>query len=151
MKACVCFLLMCVLAAQAEESPKILTLSKVMNELKKIQQGLTNSNKTWFNSPATNDLKDCCVASALECFRSKVLHLSVSDEKLKKSQRSVHHELRKSFIVDSVSCTPQETQKAQCKSCEAYTMVNSRTFVDNFKTLLQKRSMPVKRRDLKSL
>ncbi|XP_056327891.1 interleukin-21 [Danio aesculapii] len=138
MKACVCFLLVCVLAAQAEESPKILTLSKVMNELKKIQQGLTNSDMTWFNSPATNDLKDCCVASALECFRSKVVHLSVSNPNLKKAQNFVSKELRKSFIVKSVSCTPQETQKAQCKSCDAYTMVNSRTFVDNFKTLLQK-------------
>lgn len=43
--------------------------------------------------------QDCCVASALECFRSQVLDLSVTDAKLKRSQKIVFNELRKSLIV----------------------------------------------------
>lgn len=44
MKASVCFVfaVVCWIAAQAEESPKILTLSKVMNELNKINQGMVS-------------------------------------------------------------------------------------------------------------
>ncbi|KAK2890783.1 hypothetical protein Q8A67_013426 [Cirrhinus molitorella] len=123
--------------AQAEESPKILTLNKVMNELNKFNQGMDKS--TTLNSPTINDLKDCCVASALECFRSKVIYLSVADAKLKKSQKIISHELRKSVIVNSVSsCKPEEIQKAQCKSCDEYKKVDSRTFLQNFRTLLEK-------------
>ncbi|XP_073676094.1 interleukin-21 [Garra rufa] len=140
MKASVCFVfaVVCWFSAQAEESPVILTLNKVMNELNKINQGMTDKN-TILNSPTVNDLKDCCVASALECFRSKVIYLSVSDAKLKRSQKIISNELRKSFIVKSVSsCKPDKIQKAQCKSCDAYKKVDSRTFGENFQTLLQK-------------
>lgn len=44
MKASVCFVfaVVCWIAAQAEESPKILTLSKVMNELNKINKGMVS-------------------------------------------------------------------------------------------------------------
>ncbi|KTG38621.1 hypothetical protein cypCar_00029964, partial [Cyprinus carpio] len=105
----------------------ILTLSKVMNELNNISKEM-----------------DCCIKSALDCFRSKVFHLSVSDRKLKQSQRIISHELHKSIIVNSVSnCKPEETQKAQCKSCDSYKVVDSQTFVQNFQTLLQKVSSEI--------
>uniref|UniRef100_A0A671L3N9 Interleukin-21 n=1 Tax=Sinocyclocheilus anshuiensis TaxID=1608454 RepID=A0A671L3N9_9TELE len=139
MKASVCFVfaVVCWFAAQAESSPKILTLSKVMNELNKINQGM-NKSRT-LNSPTINDLEDCCVKSALDCFRAKVFHLSVTDAKLKRSQKIISHELRKSVIVSVVSnCKPEEIQKAQCKSCDSYKKVDSQTFVQNFQTLMQK-------------
>uniref|UniRef100_A0A672NF47 Interleukin-21 n=1 Tax=Sinocyclocheilus grahami TaxID=75366 RepID=A0A672NF47_SINGR len=139
MKASVClvFAVVCWMAAQAEESPKILTLSKVMNELNKVNHGMVSCKS--LNSPTINDLKDCCVASALECFRSQVLNLSVADAKLKRSQRIISHELRKSVIVKSVSsCKTEEIQTSQCKSCDSYNKVDSRMFVKNFQTLLQK-------------
>uniref|UniRef100_A0A673JPJ3 Interleukin-21 n=1 Tax=Sinocyclocheilus rhinocerous TaxID=307959 RepID=A0A673JPJ3_9TELE len=134
MKASVClvFAVVCWIAAQAEESPKILTLSKVMNELNKINHGMVSCRLCFFT-------QDCCVASALECFRSQVLNLSVADAKLKRSQRIISHELRKSVIVKSVSsCKPEEIQTSQCKSCDSYNKVDSRMFVQNFQTLLQK-------------
>uniref|UniRef100_A0A8C1F0A3 Interleukin-21 n=2 Tax=Cyprinus carpio TaxID=7962 RepID=A0A8C1F0A3_CYPCA len=139
MKASVCFVfaVVCWIAAQAEVSPMILTLSKVMNELNNISKEMNKS--TTLKSPTINDLEDCCIKSALDCFRSKVFHLSVSDRKLKQSQRIISHELHKSIIVNSVSnCKPEETQKAQCKSCDSYKVVDSQTFVQNFQTLLQK-------------
>ncbi|XP_043112657.1 interleukin-21 [Puntigrus tetrazona] len=138
MKASVCFVfaLVCWITAKAEESPQILMLSKVMNELEKINKGMDKS--TLLNSPTINDLKDCCVASALECFRSQVLHLSVADAKLKRLQKIISNELRKSVIVNSVSsCKPKEIQRAQCKSCDSYKKTDSRIFVQNFQTLLQ--------------
>uniref|UniRef100_A0A673GIP7 Interleukin 21 n=1 Tax=Sinocyclocheilus rhinocerous TaxID=307959 RepID=A0A673GIP7_9TELE len=83
--------------------------------------------------------QDCCVKSALDCFRAKVFYLSVTDAKLKRSQKIISHELRKSVIVSVVSnCKPEEIQKAQCKSCDSYKKVDSQTFVQNFQTLLQK-------------
>uniref|UniRef100_A0A672S2D8 Interleukin-21 n=1 Tax=Sinocyclocheilus grahami TaxID=75366 RepID=A0A672S2D8_SINGR len=139
MKASVCFVfaVVCWFAAQAEESPKILTLSKVMNELNKINKGM-NKSRT-LNSPTINDLEDCCVKSALDCFRAKVFHLSVTDAKLIRSRKIISHELCKSVILNSVSnCKPEEIQKAQCKSCDSYKKVDSQTFVQNFQTLLQK-------------
>ncbi|XP_016363108.1 interleukin-21-like [Sinocyclocheilus anshuiensis] len=141
MKASVCFVfaVVCWFAAQAESSPKILTLSKVMNELNKINQGMIKNKSRTLNSPTINDLEDCCVKSALDCFRAKVFHLSVTDAKLKRSQKIISHELRKSVILDSVSnCKPEEIQKAQCKSCDSYKKVDSQTFVQNFQTLMQK-------------
>uniref|UniRef100_A0A9J7YF90 Interleukin-21 n=1 Tax=Cyprinus carpio carpio TaxID=630221 RepID=A0A9J7YF90_CYPCA len=132
-------IVVCWIAAQAEESPKILTLSKVMNELNKINHGMIKDKSIRLNSPTINDLKDCCVASALECFRSQVLDLSVTDAKLKRSQKIVFNELRKSLIVNSVStCKPEEIQTSQCKSCDSYNKVDSPIFVQNFLTLLQK-------------
>ncbi|KAF4105151.1 interleukin-21 [Onychostoma macrolepis] len=141
MKASVCFVfaVVCWIAAQAEESPKILTLSKVMNELNKINQGMIKDKSTSLNSPTVNDLKDCCVASALECFRSQVNHLSVTDPKLRRSKMIVRRELQRPLIVNSVSsCKPEEIQTAQCKSCDSYNKVDSRMFMQNFQTLLQK-------------
>ncbi|TRY93978.1 hypothetical protein DNTS_021129 [Danionella cerebrum] len=140
MRPSVCFLfaLVCVFTATAEESPKILTLNKVMKALSRIQQGLA-TNTTLFNSPTTNDLKECCVPSALECFRTKILSLNVTDNKLKKKQITVFYELRKSMIVNSISkCTAEEKQKAECRSCDSYEMVNGTKFLENFQTLLQK-------------
>uniref|UniRef100_A0A8C1JW24 Interleukin 21 n=1 Tax=Cyprinus carpio TaxID=7962 RepID=A0A8C1JW24_CYPCA len=56
MKASVCFVfaVVCWIAEQAE-TPKILTLSKVMNELNKINHGMDKS--TTLNSPTINHLK----------------------------------------------------------------------------------------------
>ncbi|XP_067312786.1 interleukin-21 isoform X2 [Pseudorasbora parva] len=114
----------------------IQTLNKVMHELEKIQKGMGQSNIS-IHSPTTNDLKDCCIASALECFRTNVLNLTVTDARLKKSQIMLKNELRKKTILEGLpSCS--EIQKAQCKSCDSYSKVNSQTFVNNFQTLLQK-------------
>ncbi|XP_059378245.1 interleukin-21-like [Carassius carassius] len=121
--------------AQAEESPKNLILKKVMNELDRINNGMNKS--ITLNSPTINDLEDCCVKSALNCFQSKVLYLSVPDGKLKKLQIIISNELHK--IVNRVSdCKPKELEKAQCKPCDSYKEVDSQTFVQNLKTLLQK-------------
>uniref|UniRef100_A0A672S233 Interleukin-21 n=1 Tax=Sinocyclocheilus grahami TaxID=75366 RepID=A0A672S233_SINGR len=138
MKASVCFVfaVVCWFAAQAEESPKILTLSKVMNELNKINKGM-NKSRT-LNSPTINDLEDCCVKSALDCFRAKVFHLSVTDAKLIRSRKIISHELCKSVIVSVSDLCNVLFQKAQCKSCDSYKKVDSQTFVQNFQTLLQK-------------
>ncbi|KAF4105133.1 hypothetical protein G5714_014464 [Onychostoma macrolepis] len=65
MKASVCFVfaVVCWIAAQAEESPKILTLSKVMNELNKINQGM-------FQGETLRAMCSCCDDFTLmECFR----------------------------------------------------------------------------------
>uniref|UniRef100_A0A8C1IDB0 Interleukin-21 n=1 Tax=Cyprinus carpio TaxID=7962 RepID=A0A8C1IDB0_CYPCA len=143
MKASVCFVfaVVCWIAAQAEVSPMILTLSKVMNELNNISKEMNKS--TTLKSPTINDLEDCCVKSALGCFRSKVFHLSVPERKLK-SLNIISRELHKSIIVNSVSsCKPEEIQKAQCKSCDSYKVVDSQTFVQNFQTLLQKVSSEI--------
>lgn len=59
--------------------------------------------------------QDCCVASALECFRSQVLDLSVTDAKLKRSQKIVFNELRKSLIVSvCLLCLWAEWTACQC-------------------------------------
>ncbi|XP_050983165.1 interleukin-21 isoform X4 [Labeo rohita] len=139
MKASVCFVfaVVCWLAVQAEESQKMLMLGKVIHELDKIKQGMVKT--TTLNSPTINDLQDCCVASALECFRSQVNHLSVTDSKLKRTQKFIFNELRKKLIVNAVStCKSEEKQKAQCKSCDAYKKVDDGIFVENFQTLLEK-------------
>ncbi|XP_059372770.1 interleukin-21 [Carassius carassius] len=140
MKASVCivFAVVCWIAAQAEESPMILTLSKVMNELNRINKDMVKDKSTSLNSPTIYDLKDCCVAPALECFRSQVLNLKV-EGKLKRSQKIIFNELRKSFMVKGVSsCKPEEIQTSQCKSCDSYNKVDSQMFVQSFQTLLQK-------------
>ncbi|XP_052430585.1 interleukin-21 isoform X2 [Carassius gibelio] len=121
----------------------ILTLSKVMNELNRINHGMVKDKSTSLNSPTIYDLKDCCVAPALECFRSQVLNLKVDEgklnQRLKLSQKIIFNELRKSFIVKGVSsCKPEEIQTSQCKSCDSYNKVDSQTFMQSFQTLLQK-------------
>uniref|UniRef100_A0A8C1WT64 Interleukin-21 n=1 Tax=Cyprinus carpio TaxID=7962 RepID=A0A8C1WT64_CYPCA len=137
MKASVCFVfaVVCWIAAQAEVSPMILTLSKVMNELNNISKEMNKS--TTLKSPTINDLEDCCVKSALGCFRSKVFHLSVPERKLK-SLNIISRELHKSIIVSVSDLCNDLFQKAQCKSCDSYKVVDSQTFVQNFQTLLQK-------------
>ncbi|XP_052471508.1 interleukin-21 [Carassius gibelio] len=139
MKASVCFAfaVVCWFAAQAEESPKYLFLKKVMNELDRIKNGLETNKSITLNSPTINDLEDCCVKSALNCFQSKVLYLPVVDSKLKTLQKIIQKELHK--IVNRVpNCKPKELEKAQCKQCDSYKEVDSQTFVKNLKTLLQK-------------
>uniref|UniRef100_A0A8C1WRC2 Interleukin 21 n=1 Tax=Cyprinus carpio TaxID=7962 RepID=A0A8C1WRC2_CYPCA len=81
--------------------------------------------------------QDCCVKSALGCFRSKVFHLSVPERKLK-SLNIISRELHKSIIVSVSDLCNDLFQKAQCKSCDSYKVVDSQTFVQNFQTLLQK-------------
>ncbi|CAM4618075.1 unnamed protein product [Leuciscus chuanchicus] len=120
----------------ADESPMILTLGKVMNDLGKIKKAMGKS-PILINSPITNELKDCCIASALESFRHNMIRVSVTDAKLKKVQGKISRELSKKIILNGLPiCKPEETQKAQCES--SYREVNSQTFVQNFQTLLQK-------------
>ncbi|XP_077104173.1 interleukin-21 isoform X2 [Siphateles boraxobius] len=114
----------------------ILTLGKVMNELEKIKKGMGKST-TLINSPTTNDLKDCCIASALESFRHSMTRVPVTNAKLVKIQQKITRELGKKIILNGLpSCKPEETKKAQCES--SYSEVDSQTFVQNFRTLLQK-------------
>ncbi|XP_077104171.1 interleukin-21 isoform X1 [Siphateles boraxobius] len=138
MKASVCvlFAVACWFVSQADESPMILTLGKVMNELEKIKKGMGKST-TLINSPTTNDLKDCCIASALESFRHSMTRVPVTNAKLVKIQQKITRELGKKIILNGLpSCKPEETKKAQCES--SYSEVDSQTFVQNFRTLLQK-------------
>ncbi|XP_050983163.1 interleukin-21 isoform X2 [Labeo rohita] len=93
----------------------MLMLGKVIHELDKIKQGMVKT--TTLNSPTINDLQDCCVASALECFRSQVNHLSVTDSKLKRTQKFIFNELRKKLIVNAVStCKSEEKQVRKSKT-----------------------------------
>ncbi|XP_051716996.1 interleukin-21 isoform X1 [Ctenopharyngodon idella] len=137
----VLFAVACWFVSQAELSPMQLTLRKVMNELEKVNNVMDKSTSS-FNSPTTNDLKDCCIRSALECFRSQVMNLNVTQEKpIIKSLKSISNESRKKVIVEKLpSCNLVEGEKkeAQCKPCESYSKVNSQMFVQNFQTLLQK-------------
>ncbi|XP_039510976.1 interleukin-21 isoform X2 [Pimephales promelas] len=114
----------------------VLTLGKVMNDLEKINRGMGKST-TLINSPSTNDLKDCCIEPALESFRHNVTRLPITDAKLIKIGGKISRELRKSIIMNGLhKCGKEETQKAQCES--SYSEVDSKTFVQNFRTLLQK-------------
>ncbi|XP_052010735.1 uncharacterized protein LOC127663256 [Xyrauchen texanus] len=139
---CVVFAAACWLVAQAGEPQVILTLSKVMNEIKKLNKGTVNNSSNLMNSPITGEIKDCCIASALECFRSNVIYLNVKDANVKKSQKIIHNELRKTFIKNSVSsCSQKEILESQCKSCDSYPMVDGRTYVQNFQTLLNMKQL----------
>ncbi|ROL41096.1 Interleukin-21 [Anabarilius grahami] len=142
MKASVCvlFAVACWFVSQAEQTPMQLTLRKVMKELEKINK-VMDKNASLFNSPTTNDLKDCCIRSALECFRSQVMNLKVTGDKHIKSLKIISNESRKKLIVDNLpNCktVEGEEKEAQCKSCESYSQVNSQMYMKNFLTLLQK-------------
>ncbi|XP_067239495.1 interleukin-21 isoform X2 [Chanodichthys erythropterus] len=144
MKASVCvlFAVACWFVSKAEQSPTQLTLKKVMKELEKINK-VTDKNASLLYSPTTNDLKDCCIRSALECFSSQVMSLKLTEYKPThvKLLRSIARESPKRVIVDNLPiCKPVvgEEKEAQCKSCESYSQVNSQMFVQNFQTLLQK-------------
>nr|XP_055034106.1 interleukin-21 isoform X1 [Misgurnus anguillicaudatus] len=136
---CILFAVTCLVVATAEDSPTVLTLNKVMFELKKIKEwSKGQDNNTPIHSPTVNDIEDCCIASALECFQSKWIEFPVND-KLKKSQITIKRNLGKTFIVKSVSsCSPEETKKAKCKTCDSYPLVHRHKFLENFHTLLQK-------------
>ncbi|XP_048043897.1 interleukin-21 [Megalobrama amblycephala] len=142
MKASVCvlFAVACWFVSKAEQSPTQLTLKKVMKELEKINK-VMDKNASLLYSPTTNDLKDCCIRSALECFRSQVMNLKFTEDKPIKSLKSISNESRKKLIVDNLpicKTVEGEETEAQCKSCESYSQVNSQMFVQNFQTLLQK-------------
>lgn len=129
----------CWVVATAEDSPTVLTLNKAMNELKKIKEwSKGQDNNMQIHSPTVNDIEDCCIASALKCFRSKVIDIPVND-KVKMSQIWINRNLGKTLIVKSVSsCSREETEKAQCKACDSYPLVHRHKFLENFHTLLQK-------------
>ncbi|XP_051506512.1 interleukin-21-like isoform X2 [Myxocyprinus asiaticus] len=110
-------------------------LNRVRHYVDKLKGMVNNTN--FINSPITGEIKECCIKSALECFRSKVLFLNGSN--IKKSQTIINSDLRKPAITKTVSiCSQKEIQEAQCKSCDSYPKVDSRTFMQNFQTLLQK-------------
>ncbi|KAK9963745.1 hypothetical protein ABG768_006911 [Culter alburnus] len=144
MKASVCvlFAVACWFVSKAEQSPTQLTLKKVMKELEKINK-VMDKNASLLYSPTTNDLKDCCIRSALECFSSQVMNLKLTEYKPThiRSLKSIARESPKRVIVSVWLCLLLIVWKnieAQCKSCESYSQVNSQMFVQNFQTLLQK-------------
>ncbi|KAK7140912.1 hypothetical protein R3I93_015150 [Phoxinus phoxinus] len=138
MKASVCvlFAVACWVVSQADESPMILTLNKVMNDLEKIRKGMGKSTSL-INSPNTSDLKDCCFASALKSFGQNMTRVPLTGAKLVNIQKKISRELSKTIILNGLpSCKAEETQKAQCES--SYSEVTSQTFVQNLLTLLQR-------------
>ncbi|KAG7324395.1 hypothetical protein KOW79_012411 [Hemibagrus wyckioides] len=79
------------------------------------------ANEISLHSP-TNDIKECCSQSALECFR-KQLHSNSHKNQLKMK-------LARNLGKPSIN--------AECKSCEAYPKVSSKEFLKNLQSLLQK-------------
>ncbi|XP_056626374.1 interleukin-21 [Triplophysa dalaica] len=135
---CVLLAVTCLVVAAAEESATILTIRKAMKELKKLEKEYSRGTVTdiMINSPTVNDMKDCCIASALKCFASKVIYLPVNN---KMAQKVIHRDLLKTkTILNKVSSCSNETEKAQCKPCNMYPMVEGVTYLENFQTLLQK-------------
>ncbi|XP_076860646.1 interleukin-21 [Brachyhypopomus gauderio] len=93
-------------------------------------------NDSLFYSP-TNDIEDCCSQSALQCFHSQLLNISsISSKHLK---IKLWKNLKKNNIVTSVdNCSQEERDNVTCKSCDSYLMVNSKEFLKNLLSLLQK-------------
>ncbi|XP_058264580.1 interleukin-21 [Hemibagrus wyckioides] len=92
------------------------------------------ANEISLHSP-TNDIKECCSQSALECFR-KQLHSNSHKNQLK---MKLARNLGKPSIMNNLNtCTAEDIKNAECKSCEAYPKVSSKEFLKNLQSLLQK-------------
>ncbi|XP_053497692.1 interleukin-21 isoform X2 [Ictalurus furcatus] len=87
----------------------------------------------FLHSP-TNDIKECCSRSALECFKSELKSTNHKNPMVRKLVRN----LGKPTIMNSVNtCTEDEIKKTKCMSCDSYPRVSSKQFLSTLQSRLQ--------------
>ncbi|XP_060766200.1 interleukin-21 [Neoarius graeffei] len=96
-------------------------------------------NGMLLHSP-TNDIKECCSQSALQCFKnglSTIIHKNTP--KMNILMKKLHRNLSKLTNMNSMNtCTEQEIKNVMCMPCDSYPTVNSKEFLTNLQSHLQK-------------
>ncbi|XP_031443391.1 interleukin-21 isoform X2 [Clupea harengus] len=114
-----------------------LTMRQLYLDVKKLNKTIEHHGSLTLKNPGT-DIKDCCITSALQCYRSQVDLLKVSSNALlcHKVQRS----LRKPHIFEKlkgINISRQDCQKNQCQSCDSYPSTDSKEFMTKLISLLE--------------
>ncbi|XP_036407692.1 interleukin-21 [Megalops cyprinoides] len=136
MKLPVCCLLAIALSSVmcAVLDQRILKLTEVMKELNLLNRGVQH-NGLRLSTP-TSDVEECCALKALSCFRENLQLLPAAN---KRHQHKLTKSLKSQMIVNSVNtCSQEETQNATCPRCDSFPKRDSREFVRELESLLQK-------------
>ncbi|XP_055743973.1 interleukin-21-like [Salvelinus fontinalis] len=136
MKLLVCCLLAitCCVLANVDKVERIMKLTEVLKELRRLNKSVEH-NGVKLNTP-TLDIEECCFLSALECFQKMVPRLNTNKNHL---QRKVIKNLKNPLTFRGVdSCSQEERENKVCQGCDSYPMKDSREFVQQLESLLQK-------------
>nr|XP_046178825.1 uncharacterized protein LOC124010443 [Oncorhynchus gorbuscha] len=135
MKLLVCCLLAitCCVLANVDKVERTMKLTEVLKELRQLNKSVAH-NGMMLNTP-TLDIEECCFLSALECFRKMVPSLRAKQKNL---QRKVIKNLSPLTFRGVDSCSREERENKVCQGCDSYPMKDSREFVKQLESLLQK-------------
>nr|ACJ02096.1 IL-21 [Salmo salar] len=135
MKLLVCCLLAitCCVLANADNVERTMKLTEVLKELRQLNKSVEH-NGVMLNTP-TMDIEECCFLSTLECFQKMVPRLKTKQKKL---QCKVSRNLNPLTFTGVDSCSREEREKKVCQGCDSYPMKDSREFVQQLESLLQK-------------
>ncbi|KAG7461985.1 hypothetical protein MATL_G00197050 [Megalops atlanticus] len=113
---------------------RTLKLTEVMKELNLLNRGVQH-NGLRLNTP-TSDVEECCALKALSCFRENLQLLPTAN---KRHQHKLTKSLKSQMIVNSVNtCSQEEIQKATCPRCDSFPKRDTKEFVRELESLLQK-------------
>ncbi|KAJ8015510.1 hypothetical protein DPEC_G00026880 [Dallia pectoralis] len=118
-----------------EDMQAIQKLKETLLELRELKKSFEHSGIT-LHTPSL-DNHECCSPSVLECFRTMMPHLKAKNSPL-------HFRFSKSLknpsIIKSVDLCKNSSQeeKKVCQKCDSYPKKDSREFVRQLESLLQK-------------
>uniref|UniRef100_A0A4W5JCD8 Interleukin-21 n=1 Tax=Hucho hucho TaxID=62062 RepID=A0A4W5JCD8_9TELE len=112
---------------------KSMKLTEVIKELRELNKSVEH-NGMMLNTP-TLDIEECCFLSALECFQTMVPQLKARQKKI---QQKVVRNLKSKLLRSVVSCNREEGKNKACQGCDSYPLKDSREFVKQLESLLQK-------------
>ncbi|XP_041929505.1 interleukin-21 isoform X2 [Alosa sapidissima] len=120
--------------AQAAMPLKDLKMLELYKDVKRLNKSLQHDGSLSLNNPGT-EIKECCMASALQCYRSQLLLLKVSSTKLR---YKVCKSLSSPLISEKLEGSSEDCQKnPQCQSCDLYPNTNSKEFMSKLTSLLE--------------
>uniref|UniRef100_A0A674B680 Interleukin 21 n=1 Tax=Salmo trutta TaxID=8032 RepID=A0A674B680_SALTR len=134
MKLLVCCLLAitCCVLANADNVERTMKLTEVLKELRQLNKSVEVGQSAIF---LNTFFEECCFLSTLECFKKMVPHLKTKQKKL---QRKVIRNLSPLTFTGVDSCSREERENKVCQGCDSYPMKDSREFVQQLESLLQK-------------
>ncbi|XP_069050452.1 interleukin-21 isoform X2 [Lepisosteus oculatus] len=128
-----------VMGAPADDT--LATLQELLKDLKHLSKNIKHDGRM-LNTPLIEDIEDCCIPSALRCFKEMLPGLTTTDEqKSQKVKKMCYKMSNKTIDRTGNVCTPEEVEKASCRACDSYEMKDSKDFLNAMEKLLQKSVM----------
>ncbi|XP_062380668.1 interleukin-21 isoform X2 [Sardina pilchardus] len=121
---------------QAAMSLKDLKMLELYKNVDILNKRLQHNGSLYLNNPGT-EIKPCCMVSALDCYRSQLHLLKVSNTKTN-IRHKVWKSLKSPLISEKLEGSSEDCQEnPQCQSCDLYPKTDDKEFMSKLTSLLE--------------